>query len=95
MSGAPTTLADVPAPTPTVMPQNSSPLTNQFTETERARVQLLVTTLPLIFEEAFKDLKDEAQCTASVDFWGVPIDPLKGDADPRVSVILVKFLRAR
>jgi len=71
-------------------------LVQKFTEAERSAVKELVTALPLIFEEAFKDLKDEAQRLEPVDFWGVPIDPLKGDAeDPRVDVILVKFLRAR
>jgi len=59
-------------------------------------VHLLITALPLIFEEAFKDLKEESARLAPVDFWNVPIDPQKAaDEDPRVSVILVKFLRAR
>ncbi|KAG8904936.1 Non-classical phosphatidylinositol transfer protein (PITP) [Tulasnella sp. 403] len=81
---------------PTVMAEKTSPLVEQFTETEKSAVKELITALPLIFEEAFKDLKDDAHKHEPVDFWGVPIDPLKGDLeDPRVSVILIKFLRAR
>ena len=95
----PTVTAEVaaaPAPAPTVIPQVSSPLTEKFTEAERSAVKELITAHPLIFDEAFKDLKDDAHKHEPVDFWGVPIDPLKGDAeDPRVSVILIKFLRAR
>ncbi|KAG9001492.1 Non-classical phosphatidylinositol transfer protein (PITP) [Tulasnella sp. JGI-2019a] len=86
----------IPGVSTAVEPQSSSPLTDKFTETERARVHILISALPLIFEEAFKDLEDESLKTTPADFWGVPIDPLQSaDLDPRVSVILVKFLRAR
>lgn len=96
MSEAPNTLTASPTATTTVLPQLSCPLTEKFTETETARVHLLITSLPLIFEEAFKDCPDQSLKTTPADFWGVPIDPLKSaDHDPRVSVILVKFLRAR
>lgn len=98
------TTTSVPAPAAepsdtakhTALPEKTSPLVQAFTEGERSAVKDLVTRLPLIFEEAFKDLKDESHKLEAVDFWGVPIDPLKGDAeDARVDVILVKFIRAR
>ncbi|KAG8871394.1 Non-classical phosphatidylinositol transfer protein (PITP) [Tulasnella sp. 331] len=96
MSEPANTLTASPTATTTVLPQLSCPLTEKFTETETARVHLLITSLPLIFEEAFKDLPDQSLKTTPADFWGVPIDPLKSaDHDPRVSVVLVKFLRAR
>lgn len=83
-------------PATTVLPTQSNSLTQQFTEAEKSGVQEIITALPLIFEEAFKDLKDETHQQEAVDFWGVPIDPLKGDTqDARVDVIIVKFLRAR
>ncbi|KAJ3521781.1 hypothetical protein NMY22_g12167 [Coprinellus aureogranulatus] len=49
--------------------------------------------LPEILAEAFPD-KPDAKSTP-VTIWGVPIDPTKPKADARVSVILMKFLRAR
>jgi len=91
-----TASTEAPTPAPQVLPEATSPLVQQFTEAERTGVKELITALPLIFEEAFKDLKDEDHKLEPVDFWGVPIDPLRGDAeDPRVGVIVVKFLRAR
>ncbi|KAG8902492.1 Non-classical phosphatidylinositol transfer protein (PITP) [Tulasnella sp. 408] len=102
----PTEVTSAPAPAPapvepdtakhTALPEKTNPLVQNFTEGEKSAVKELVTRLPLIFEEAFKDLKDESHKLEAVDFWGVPIDPLKGDAeDARVDVILVKFIRAR
>lgn len=74
-----------------------SPLTDKFTSTETASVQVLTSALPEVFEEAFKDLKEAPLRQATIDFWGVPIDPINAanSGDARVSVILVHFLRAR
>ncbi|KAG8954115.1 Non-classical phosphatidylinositol transfer protein (PITP) [Tulasnella sp. 419] len=84
------------APSTTVEPELESPLTKAFTPAEWDAVKELRTALPLIFGEAFKDLKDEATALEPVEIWGVSLDPNKGGIDdPRISVILVKFLRAR
>ncbi len=64
---------ELPTAAPTVMPEVESPLTKAFTEKERASVKELITELPLIFEAAFKDLKDEASVNEAVDIWGVPL----------------------
>ena len=86
----------VAPPATTVLAKTTNTLTEQFTEAEKSSVQEIITALPLIFEEAFKDLKDEKHKLEAIDMWGVPIDPLKGDTqDARVAVVLVKFLRAR
>ncbi|KDQ13018.1 hypothetical protein BOTBODRAFT_112040 [Botryobasidium botryosum FD-172 SS1] len=89
---APKPLEEAPAEVKlTVEEEPQNDLTRKFTEAEWAKVKELRTTLPLIFEEAFKG-KENPQ--APVDLWGVNVDPARVD-DARVSVILVKFLRAR
>jgi len=70
-------------------PQNE--LTRKFTDAEWVKVKELRTALPLIFEEAFKEKSNPKE---PINLWGVPLNPEKVD-DARVSVILVKFLRAR
>ncbi|EMD38799.1 hypothetical protein CERSUDRAFT_112536 [Gelatoporia subvermispora B] len=91
------TVAAVPAPTsdqpfqdtvpvPTDDPQNA--LTEKFTEPERAALKELRAQLSEAIAGAVTDRE-------SVTLWGVP---LSGDApatDARVSVVLMKFLRAR
>lgn len=49
------------------------------------------TALPLIIEEAVP--KDPEGRFRVIDMWGVPLDPSKVD-DARVSVILLKFVKA-
>lgn len=49
--------------------------------------------LPETFTEGFPD--KEGKKDAPITFWGVVIDPWKAAEDARVSVILMKFLRAR
>ena len=48
--------------------------------------------LPYIFETAFPDKEKRL---SSVTLWGVPVDPLNPGTDARVSIVLIKFLRAR
>ena len=53
---------------------------------------LVQTKLPYIFETSFP----EEECKlAPIVLWGVKIDPSNPVGDARVSVILIKFLRAR
>ena len=48
--------------------------------------------LPYIFATAFPEKDNKL---SPVVLWGVPIDPLNPVADTRISVVLVRFLRAR
>lgn len=106
-SGAtPTVLEDTPGPEPTPAlnapsaveatleddkePQN--PLTEKFTEAEWKALKEFRSTLHETFKEAFPE-QDNAG-SMSYKLWGVTINPLK-PKDARVSVILMKFLRAR
>ncbi|KAG6335261.1 hypothetical protein ID866_3817 [Astraeus odoratus] len=66
-------------------PQNQ--LTKKFTPAEWTALRL-----PEIISEAFPDDSDAG--SAPYKLWGVTIDPTKSQ-DARVSVILMKFLRAR
>jgi hypothetical protein len=75
--------AEIKADAPTE-PQN--PLTEQFTQAEWTALREMRNNLPKLIEDTFPS--KEAPVV-----WGVPIEIGKGDA--RVSVILVKFLRAR
>ncbi|KZT07426.1 CRAL/TRIO domain-containing protein [Laetiporus sulphureus 93-53] len=70
-------------------PQNS--LTRKFTEDEWSGVRALREGLLDILAQAYPDREDQM---VSVTLWGVSIDPAK-TKDARVSVLLVKFLRAR
>ena len=49
--------------------------------------------LPDVFADAYTDQPKARE--ASITLWGVPLDPTKPQSDARVSVILMKFLRAR
>ncbi|KAF8329477.1 CRAL/TRIO domain-containing protein [Cantharellus anzutake] len=70
-------------------PQNE--LTKKFTEKDWDAVKELRTALPLIIEEAVPtDPEGRFRVT---DMWGVPLDPSRVD-DARVSVILLKFIKA-
>lgn len=87
-----------------------NPLTKKFTDAEWKALKLLrvcrhyyrsiavltqvsiQTKLPYIFETSFPEKKNKL---SPVTLWGVSIDPSNPVGDARVSVILVKFLRAR
>ncbi|KAF9646226.1 CRAL/TRIO domain-containing protein [Thelephora ganbajun] len=71
-------------------PQN--PLTKKFTEAEWEALKELRTKLPYIFETSFPEKENKL---SPIILWGVPIDPSNPVGDARVSVVLVKFLRAR
>lgn len=71
-------------------PQN--PLTEKFSEAEWEALKEFRSILPETFKEAFPE-QDDAEST-SYNLWGVTISPLK-PKDARVSVVLMKFLRAR
>ena len=49
--------------------------------------------LPDIFAEAYPDEPKAREIP--VTMWGVTLDPLNPKKDPRISVVLMKFLRAR
>ncbi|KAF9525364.1 CRAL-TRIO domain-containing protein [Crepidotus variabilis] len=72
-------------------PQN--PLTQKFTEAEWKSLKEFRIQLPDIFAEAYPD-NPEAKETP-ISLWGVDIDPTNPVGDARVSVVLLKFLRAR
>ncbi|KAG6902585.1 hypothetical protein C0995_014592 [Termitomyces sp. Mi166 len=72
-------------------PQNT--LTKQFTEGEWAALKEFRVELPEIFAEGFPD--DPKASEKVITFWGVSIDPKAPSVDARVSVVLMKFLRAR
>ncbi|KAI0925095.1 hypothetical protein AcW2_005784 [Taiwanofungus camphoratus] len=70
-------------------PQNA--LTKKFTEDEWKAVKELRARLPDILTEAYPEKEAKS---SPILLWGVSIDPT-GSKDARVSVILIKFLRAR
>ncbi|KAG2150285.1 CRAL-TRIO domain-containing protein [Suillus bovinus] len=69
-----------------------NPLTEKFTEAEWKALKEFRSIVPEAFKEAFPE-QDDAGLT-SYKLWGVTINPLK-PRDARVSVLLMKFLRAR
>ncbi|GJE93350.1 CRAL/TRIO domain-containing protein [Phanerochaete sordida] len=69
-------------------PQNA--LTSRFTQAERDALQRLRPMLPDIRRMAYN-----GETPKTISLWGVSIDPLDPTADPRASVVLMKFLRAR
>ncbi|KJA28194.1 hypothetical protein HYPSUDRAFT_129907 [Hypholoma sublateritium FD-334 SS-4] len=75
----------------TVEPQNS--LTQKFTNAEWTALKELRAKLPDTFAEAFPD--NENARSTPITIWGVTVDPNNPQADARVSVVLMKFLRAR
>ncbi|KAL4065966.1 CRAL-TRIO domain-containing protein [Scleroderma citrinum] len=73
-----------------VEPQNE--LTKKFTSAEWSALQTFRSRLPATFSEAFPDNPDAGSNPYTL--WGVTINPTKSK-DARVSVVLMKFLRAR
>ncbi|KAH7920377.1 CRAL/TRIO domain-containing protein [Leucogyrophana mollusca] len=72
-------------------PQNA--LTSKFTKAEWDALRAFRATLPTVFADAFPDRPDAG--TTAITMWGVTIDPAHPAKDARVSVVLMKFLRAR
>ncbi|PPQ62876.1 hypothetical protein CVT24_006274 [Panaeolus cyanescens] len=75
----------------TAEPQNS--LTQRFTQAEWDVLKKFRSQLPDMLADAYDD-KPDAGLTP-ISLWGVTIDPTNPTNDARVSVILMKFLRAR
>ncbi|KAF8518948.1 CRAL-TRIO domain-containing protein [Hysterangium stoloniferum] len=71
-------------------PQNA--LTKKFTDAEWNALKEFRTLIPDAFAEAFPDQADAR--TTPIKLWGITINPTQFD-DARVSVVLMKFLRAR
>ncbi|KAF8889307.1 ribosomal L37ae protein family-domain-containing protein [Infundibulicybe gibba] len=71
-------------------PQNT--LTRKFTEKEWAALKEFRTKLPDILAEAYPD--DPKARETPITFWGIQLNPAN-PVDARVSVVLMKFLRAR
>lgn len=76
--------------TETKEPQNS--LTERFTTAEWDALKEFRKILPEIFAEGLPDEADAK--TTAITLWGVKIDPAN-PIDAKVSVVLMKFLRAR
>jgi hypothetical protein len=74
-----------------MQPESESPLTRKFTAEERTALGELLQLLPAALEEAAgPDGK-----AGAVRIWGIELDPARAATDPRVAVVLMKFLRAR
>ncbi|KAG0699906.1 CRAL-TRIO domain-containing protein [Suillus ampliporus] len=71
-------------------PQNL--LTEKFTDAEWKALKELRSNLSETFKEAFPEQEDAG--STPYNLWGVTINPMK-PKDARVSVVLMKFLRAR
>ncbi|KAJ8495297.1 hypothetical protein ONZ45_g12922 [Pleurotus djamor] len=74
-------------------PQN--PLTERFTSAEWKALKEFRPSLPKILAQAYPE--DPKASSKSIKLWGIEINPQEIEApkDARVSVILMKFLRAR
>ncbi|KAF9054487.1 CRAL-TRIO domain-containing protein [Panaeolus papilionaceus] len=75
----------------TAEPQN--PLTHRFTQAEWDALKKFRSQLPDMLADAYDDKPDARQ--TPITLWGVTIDPTNPTNDARVSVVLMKFLRAR
>ncbi|KAL4252117.1 CRAL-TRIO lipid binding domain superfamily protein [Abortiporus biennis] len=67
-------------------------LTKQFTAEEWKALKELRKQLPEIVKEAYEDAETKPE---TVTLWGVTIDPAHPETDAKISVVLLKFLRAR
>ncbi|KAF4610435.1 hypothetical protein D9613_006924 [Agrocybe pediades] len=81
---------DVPA---AIASEIQNPLTKKFTEAEWKSLFEFRAQLPDILAEAFPDNSKARETPISI--WGISIDPTSPQKDARVSVVLMKFLRAR
>ncbi|KAJ7251455.1 CRAL-TRIO domain-containing protein [Mycena rebaudengoi] len=73
-------------------PSALNALTEQFNDDEWKALAQFRETIPDSLAKAYPE-KPDAKTTA-ITLWGVRMDPVKPMADPRVSVVLMKFLRA-
>ncbi|GJE90290.1 SEC14 family lipid-binding protein [Phanerochaete sordida] len=73
-------------------PQNA--LTKKFTVDEWVALRELRTKLPEIWRAAYAP-DDRKADVKPIKLWGVTIDPANPTSDARVSVVLMKFLRAK
>ncbi|KAH9479469.1 Phosphatidylinositol transfer protein SFH5 [Psilocybe cubensis] len=70
-----------------------NPLTKKFTEAEWRALFEFRAQLPDIFAQAYPDNGQARELPVTI--WGVTINPATPQDDARVSVVLLKFLRAR
>ncbi|KAK2463600.1 hypothetical protein APHAL10511_004351 [Amanita phalloides] len=73
-------------------PEPQNPLTQQFTSEEWEALKAFRKELPTMLQDA---CEDPLAAGAQFLLWGVNIDPRHPNRDARVSVVLMKFLRAR
>lgn len=73
-------------------PEPQSSLTKKFTEAEWSALKEFRAILPDVFADGYPD-NPKAKDTP-ISIWGVTVDP-HSPRDARVSVVLIKFLRAR
>ncbi|KAH8103829.1 CRAL-TRIO domain-containing protein [Cristinia sonorae] len=69
-------------------------LTKKFTDDEWKALKEFRTQLPEIFAKAFHP-EDTSAKPEPITLWGVTVDPYAPKSDARISVLLMKFLRAR
>jgi len=85
------------APNPVVaVPQDEepqNPLTEKFTKAEWDALKEFRSNLSETFKEALPEQEDAGSMPYKM--WGITINPLAPAKDARVSVLLMKFLRAR
>ncbi|EIW79141.1 CRAL TRIO domain-containing protein [Coniophora puteana RWD-64-598 SS2] len=91
-SPAPAQETAKPEPIATSEEEPQNPLTKKFTEAEWKALKEFRTQLPKIFSDAFPDDPDAGNKPYTM--WGVTIDP-QNPQNAKVSVVLMKFLRAR
>ncbi|KAF8906200.1 CRAL TRIO domain-containing protein [Gymnopilus junonius] len=75
------------------LPELQSTLTKKFTDAEWKALSEFRHQLPDVFAEGYPDNPNARELP--ITLWGVAIDPAHPEKDARVSVILMKFLRAR
>lgn len=68
-------------------------LTEMFTQSEWTALHEFRKELPSLLQEAYSEKENAGRLPFKI--WGLEIDPTKPNADPRTSVVLMKFLRAR
>lgn len=75
-------------------PQNA--LTRKFTEQEWIALRKFRTRLPEVYTAAYgQSTTDATPHPLAFSIWGIQVNLAEPQADPRVSVILMKFLRAK
>ncbi|KDR80634.1 hypothetical protein GALMADRAFT_240979 [Galerina marginata CBS 339.88] len=90
---APTEMANDSITTSITADEPQNTLTKKFTEAEWKSLSKFRTQLPDIFANAYPDNPKARE--QPIALWGITIDPAQPQKDARVSVILMKFLRAR